>query len=128
MTTHHFSPSLFYNAIGSHESALVIADGDSVVAETVDAQGFDSQGLKRADRPNPMSGPVFVSGAEPGDALLVRIESITMTRPQLQLTLWLNNKIDLQLKCVIAMLSRPIQLANKRYPHEFISNESWAKT
>jgi amidase len=81
MTTHRLSPTFFHNTIGSHGPALAIADGDTVVAETVDAHGFDSQGLKRADRPNPMTGPVFVSGAEPGDALLVRIERITMTRP-----------------------------------------------
>jgi amidase len=81
MTTHNFSPTLLYNTIGNHGRALVIADGDTVVAETVDAHGFDLQGLKRADGPNPMTGPVFVSGAEPGDALLVRIERITLTRP-----------------------------------------------
>lgn len=81
MTTHHFSPILFYTTIGSHGQALVIADGDTVVTETLDAHGFDCQGRKRADRPNPMTGPIFVSGTEPGDALLVRIERITMTRP-----------------------------------------------
>jgi acetamidase/formamidase len=81
MTTHHFSPTLFYNTIGSHGQALVIADGDTVVTETLDAHGFDCHGRKRADRPNPMTGPLFVSGAEPGDALLLCIERITMTRP-----------------------------------------------
>ena len=81
MTTHRFSPSRFYNTIGSHGQALAIADGDTVITETLDAHGFDSRGVKRADRPNPMTGPVAVRGAEPGDALLVRIERITMTRP-----------------------------------------------
>lgn len=81
MTSHHFSPTLFYNTIGSHGQALVIAEGDTVVSETLDAHGFDCDGRRRADRPNPMTGPLFVSGAEPGDALLVRIERITMTRP-----------------------------------------------
>ncbi len=81
MITHRFSPTIFHNTIGSHGQALVIADGDTVVTETLDAHGFDCQGRKRADRPNPMTGPVFVSGAEPGDALLVLIERITMTWP-----------------------------------------------
>jgi len=31
-------------------------------------------------RPNPMTGPFFVEGAEPGDALLVSIRDIRMTR------------------------------------------------
>jgi amidase len=81
MTTHRFSPNLFYNTIGSHGPALSIADGDTVITETLDAHGFDTRGVKRADRPNPMTGPVAVTGAEPGDALVVRIERITMTRP-----------------------------------------------
>jgi acetamidase/formamidase len=81
MTAHNFTPTRFYNSIGSHEPALIIGDGDTVVTETLDAHGFDRRGEKRADGPNPMTGPFFVSGAEPGDALLIRIESITMTRP-----------------------------------------------
>jgi amidase len=80
MTIHRLSPELFHNTIGSHAPALTIADGDTVVAETIDAHGFDQQGRKRAERPNPMTGPIFVSGAEPGDALLMRIETIAMTR------------------------------------------------
>ncbi len=80
MATHHFKPTRFYNTIGSHGAALMLAEGDMVVTETLDAHGFDHEGQQRADRPNPMTGPFFVTGAEPGDVLLVRIERITMTR------------------------------------------------
>ncbi len=58
----------------------MLADGDTVVTETLDARGFDHEGRKRADGPNPMTGPFFVTGAEPGDVLVVRLERITMTR------------------------------------------------
>ena len=79
MTRHHFSPTTFHSTIGSHAPALTIADGDTVVAATVDAHGFDHRGNQPADRPNPMTGPFFVEGAEPGDALQVSIEGIAMT-------------------------------------------------
>ena len=80
MTTHNFAPTRFYNSIGSHEPVLIVGDGDTVVTETLDAHGFDRQGEKRADGPNPMTGPFYVSGAEQGDALLIRIDRITMIR------------------------------------------------
>ena len=57
MTTHKFAPTRFYNTIGSHEPALTVGDGDTVVTETLDAHGFDRRGEKRADGPNPMTGP-----------------------------------------------------------------------
>ncbi|MEQ1524934.1 MAG: acetamidase/formamidase family protein [Aestuariivirga sp.] len=66
--------------MGSHEPVLIVGDGDTVVTETLDAHGFDRQGEKRADGPHPMTGPFYVSGAERGDALLIRIDRITMIR------------------------------------------------
>ena len=54
---------------------------DTVATETLDAHGFDRHGEKRADGPNPMTGPFYVSGAERGDALRIRIDRITMIRP-----------------------------------------------
>ena len=80
MAAHRFSPTRLFNTIGSHAPALVIASGDTVTAATADAHGFDHRGHKIADRPNPMTGPFFVEGAEPGDALLVAIRDIRMTR------------------------------------------------
>ena len=81
MTIHRFTPTRFYNSIGSHPAALSIADGDTVVAGTVDAHGFDFAGRKVGERPNPMTGPFFIAGAEAGDALLVSIAEIRMARP-----------------------------------------------
>lgn len=75
-----FAPKCFYNSIGSHEPALIVCDGETIVTETLDAHGFDREGIKRADAPNPMTGPFYVSGAEPGDALLIRIDHIAMIR------------------------------------------------
>lgn len=80
MTIHHFTPQVFWNSIGSHAPALRIASGDTVVAATIDAHGADAEGRQRASRPNPMTGPFFIEGAEPGDCLVVRIGEIRMTR------------------------------------------------
>jgi acetamidase/formamidase len=80
MATHRFTPSTLFNTLGSHAPVLTIASGDTVVAATADAHGFDHRGEKIAERPNPMTGPFFIEGAEPGDALLVTIRDIRMTR------------------------------------------------
>ena len=80
MATHRFTPSTLHNTLGSHATALTIASGDTVITATVDAHGFDCRGEKVAERPNPMTGPFFIEGAEPGDALLITIRDIRMTR------------------------------------------------
>jgi acetamidase/formamidase len=76
---HHFG---WDNA---NEPVLTVAPGDTVEFDTVDASGgqlspestvADVLGLDFA-RVNPVTGPVRVDGAEPGDALKVRIESFT---------------------------------------------------
>jgi acetamidase/formamidase len=76
---HHFG---WDNA---NEPVLTVAPGDSVEFDTVDASGgqlspessvADVLGLDFG-RVNPVTGPVRVDGAEPGDALKVRIESFT---------------------------------------------------
>lgn len=80
MTSHRFTPSQLFNTLGSHAPVLHIASGDTVMAQTADAHGFDHRGQKIGDRPNPMTGPFFVQGAEPGDALRVLIQDIRLTR------------------------------------------------
>lgn len=80
MTTHQFTPIHWHNVLGTLPAVLTIASGDTIVAATIDASGVDAHGSKRADGPNPMTGPFFVTGAEPGDALEVRIEALTPTR------------------------------------------------
>lgn len=80
MATHRLEPNRWWNTIGPHAPALRVADGDTVVAQTLDAAGVDRDGVDQAGSPNPMSGPVYVEGAEPGDALHVTIEALVPTR------------------------------------------------
>jgi amidase len=77
MAAHRITPSVTYNTIGEHAVALTIADGDTVIAETLDAHGFDGAGQQRGLDPNPMTGPVAVEGAAPGDCLAVEIVRIS---------------------------------------------------
>jgi amidase len=76
-----------YHEFSRHvEPRLRIEPGETIVVESEDA--FSGQIRTAADRrdktampfSNPQTGPIWIEGAEPGDALAVRIESITPTR------------------------------------------------
>jgi len=64
--------------------ALQAASGDEVELETVDASGGQIRAQSTAadlaalslDRVNPVTGPVLVAGAQPGDALVVEVLEI----------------------------------------------------
>lgn len=80
MAEHRFVPQSYWNTIGSHTPALYVNSGDTVETTTVDARGWDREGAQAAARGNPMTGPIYVAGAEPGDTLAVRFERIVPDR------------------------------------------------
>ncbi len=81
MATHHFSPTRFYSTIGSHDPQVRIGDGHTVIVDCIDAWGQDARVRKVHNTgPNPMSGPIFVEGARPGDVLSVEWLRITPSR------------------------------------------------
>src|SRR5215212_344400 len=80
MTTHHFTPIRYHTAIGAHEPVLRIADGDTVITATVDAMGKDASDSKATPGGNPMTGPFYIEGAEPGDTLVLHLDRITPNR------------------------------------------------
>ncbi|CAN7614344.1 acetamidase/formamidase family protein [Rhizobium rhizogenes] len=80
MATHRFAPTAYHNVLGSLFPALYIVDGDTVITETIDAAGYDRGNIRQAPGPNPMNGPIFVEGAEPGDSLKVEILGMVPTR------------------------------------------------
>lgn len=73
---------LYYEYSRHNEPRLQIESGETILVETEDA--FSGQIRSNADRRdktkqpygNPQTGPIYVTGAEPGDALAVKIESI----------------------------------------------------
>jgi amidase len=80
VTMHLFDPERFFNTMGQHPPALRVQPGDTVVMQTLDALGVDRTGAQRGEPPNPQSGPIWVDGAAPGDALEVTIVRLTPSR------------------------------------------------
>ncbi|MCD8138853.1 MAG: acetamidase/formamidase family protein [Planctomycetaceae bacterium] len=65
------------------EPVLTVKPGDSVAVETLDCfecklenESMRASDIARIPFLNPVSGPIYVEGAQPGDALAVRIRSI----------------------------------------------------
>ena len=78
---HQFIPERFYNTFsGAHPPALRIKPGERVVTKTIDAAGTDWNGKQVGIGPNPQTGPFYVEGAEPGDAIVVTIEKLETNR------------------------------------------------
>lgn len=79
---------LYYEFSRHHEPRLRIAPGETVVVETEDALSGQIRGdddrRDKATMPysNPLTGPIAVEGAEPGDALAVTIVDIRATLGQ----------------------------------------------
>jgi acetamidase/formamidase len=105
MATHRFRPTRYHNTLGTAEPCLVVADGDTLVTDTVDASGLDAHEVVIAPRPNPMTGPFFVEGAEPGDTLAVGIIRLTPSRR----TGWTYSPLALTVLEPAAILDRPPQ-------------------
>ncbi len=80
MATYEYQPIRYHLTLGSHDPVLHLADGDTVVTSTVDAEGFDARGVQVSPPSNPQTGPFFVEGAEPGDTLAVHIDRIIPNR------------------------------------------------
>jgi amidase len=77
---HEFEPTTFHLSIGSHEPALRVESGDTIRTWCVDSGGYDHNGADLTDGGNPMTGPFYVEGAEPGDTLSVRLDRIRPNR------------------------------------------------
>lgn len=80
MALHHFQPDHYYTAIGTAPPVLHVSPGDTIQTTCVDAHGLDANGKQITPPGNPMTGPFYVEGAEPGDTLVVYLESITPNR------------------------------------------------
>lgn len=79
--THRYDPSDFSHTWNpDREPVLVIWPGDTVITETIDSGGIDSNGNTQSLFGNPQTGPFFIAGAEPGDTLAIRIISLTPNR------------------------------------------------
>jgi acetamidase/formamidase len=74
-------PKAYYNTFSrAHPVLARIKPGEVVSTRTLDASGRDENGTVRAGPPNPLTGPFYVEGAEPGDALVIRFARVRMNR------------------------------------------------
>lgn len=63
-----------------HPPLKKIKPGEVVATKTLDAGGQDERGIHQHEPGNPLTGPFFVEGAEPGDALRIHIRKLRMNR------------------------------------------------
>jgi acetamidase/formamidase len=80
MQTHRFQPDHYYTTLGPHQPVLHIEPGDQVITTTVDAIGRDASGEYVTGSGNPMTGPIYVNGAEPDDMLVLRLHRLHPNR------------------------------------------------
>lgn len=80
MAIHRFEATQWHSVLAKLPAALRVADGDTVITQTIDANGADKHGVVRAHGGNPMNGPIHVEGAAPGDVLQVDILRMTPIR------------------------------------------------
>jgi amidase len=57
-----------------------IRPGETVVTKTIDSGGFDDKSVRRSEPGNPLTGPFYIEGAEPGDTLVVHFLKMRMNR------------------------------------------------
>ncbi len=76
--------SVVYSFSPAHQAVAELTPGETIVVETADcfggqvhSQGQSPETIDRT-RVNPVSGPFFITGAEPGDALEVEILDINL--------------------------------------------------
>lgn len=67
----------FYN---KHPVKQRIRTGEVVATRTLDSSGKDHESKEQTEGPNPLTGPFFVEGAEPGDALVIRFHKVRLNR------------------------------------------------
>jgi amidase len=65
----------------AHPVLATVKPGDRIITKTVDSAGFDFSGIRRTQtHGNPLTGPFFVEGAAPGDAIEVRLDRVRLNR------------------------------------------------
>src|SRR5438477_3735920 len=79
--THQLVPQTYYRTFSHTNPVLArIRPGDVVVTKTLDSGGQDFQNEHRSVPSNPLTGPFFIEGAEPGDTLIVKLRRVRLTR------------------------------------------------
>ncbi len=79
--THRVTATSYYNSFHHRHTVLQrIRPGDTVVTKTIDASGRDESGKLVGTPSNPLTGPFYIEGAVPGDAIAVTFNKVRMNR------------------------------------------------
>jgi amidase len=86
--THRIHPDHHSRNLSAQKKPILrIRSGDTVITRTWDSGGGDHKGVHHLKHPyvppesgNPLFGPFYVEGAEPGDALEVRLDRLRVNR------------------------------------------------
>jgi len=79
--THKVAATKFYNSFyHAHPVLQRIKPGDTVITRTTDASGRDENGKVVAQGSNPLTGPFYIEGAAPGDAIAVTFRRVRLNR------------------------------------------------
>ena len=75
-------PAVYYRTFShTHPVLKRIRPGEVVATQTVDSSGRDLHGDVRHSEPgNPLTGPFYIEGAEPGDGILVHLRKVRLNR------------------------------------------------
>jgi amidase len=80
MPLYNFKSKIYYNTFATHSAGISISSGDEIVTSIVDAHGKAANNEVLAHSPNPLTGPIYVEGAEPGDSISIKLESLLPNR------------------------------------------------
>ena len=67
----------------SHSNPVLrhLKPGEVVATQTLDSSGRDFHGdVRHSESGNPLTGPFFIEGAEPGDAIRVNLRRVRLNR------------------------------------------------
>ncbi len=78
--TRVFATSYHRTFSHAHPVLKQITPGEWVATRTIDSAGLDEKDVKRSEPFNPLTGPFFVQGAEPGDAIAVQLKKVALNR------------------------------------------------
>jgi amidase len=79
--THTIVAKTYYRTFGHQNPVLLrIHPGDSVVTKTLDSGGQDEKDVHQSESGNPLTGPFYIEGAEPGDAIRVEFRKMRLNR------------------------------------------------
>lgn len=75
-------PATYYRTFShTHPVLKRVRPGDVVATQTLDSSGRDLHGsVRHPESGNPLTGPFYIEGAAPGDAILVHLRKVRLNR------------------------------------------------